>query len=273
VVGLLFFDPSTRTRFGFHAAAARLGGSAITLGDNKYQATMSAPESLEDTLRSVGAYCDVVVLRHAREDAVDIAAALLPVPVINAGNGSDEHPTQALIDLFAIRSWHGRLAGLRVGIVGDLRHSRAAHSLILALQRFEPREIRLLHPRGAELPESICEQCCSATLVGAGEFVHFDGLDALYFAGLPEGHDGTNDHRGPAIRRHFALTAETASRLSPSTLILDPLPRIDEIEPSIDALPNAGYFKQSDEAQHVRLAVLEAILRLGGTEESAGQGW
>jgi aspartate carbamoyltransferase catalytic subunit len=257
ILGLVFFQPSTRTRVGFHAAMARLGGTAIEVTETKAQPGMSQPESLVDTIRSISGWCDALVLRHHSSEELQAAAEASDAPVINGGSGCEHHPTQALLDLFAIRRRFGRLEDLRIGIAGDLGSSRAARSLVEALAHFSPRELRLMAPLGRELPGSVL-----AGLDGARIDVRHDlaveDLDILYMAGLPEGvGDGRLDE---VIRGRFRLTRARAEALDPGALVLDPLPRIDEIEPEVDALPAAGYFAQSREALFVRCAVLERVL-------------
>jgi aspartate carbamoyltransferase catalytic subunit len=266
ILGLFFFQASTRTRFGFHAAIARLGGTAIELTETKYQAGMGRPESLGDMMRSISSYCDAIVLRHDSVAAFREAMAVSDVPVINGGCGLEHHPTQALIDLFAIRRRFGRLKGLRVGLAGDLARSRAARSLVEALACFSQEELRLMAPEGRELPDSLLAGWDVARIRRSGE-MDFGDLDILYMAGLPEG-------TGPGRltekeRQRFRLTRERAETLPASALVLNPLPRIDEIDPGMDALPVAGYFDQSREAIFVRCAVLEEVLSREGSTADA----
>jgi aspartate carbamoyltransferase catalytic subunit len=254
VLGLLFFQPSTRTRFGFHAAMARLGGTAIELNETKHQPGMTRAESLSDTVRCVSAYCDAMVLRHFSVAAFEESLSGSAVPVINGGSGVEHHPTQTLIDLFAIRRHFGRIEGLRVGIVGDLESSRAMRSLLRALAYFPPRELRLMLPAGEApglLPEELTVKPAISHMLLAGD------LDVLYMGGLPEGGDGIypEEDRAP-----FRLTAERAASLEASALVLDPLPRIDEIDPAVDTIPQARYFEQSADGVYVRGAILDTFL-------------
>lgn len=259
ILGLLFFQASTRTRIGFHSAIARLGGTGITIEKTKYQPGMTHPESLEDTLRSIVHYCDAFVLRHPENDSIDRAARVLTgVPLLNAGNGLDEHPTQALIDLFAIRSWHHRLEGLRIGFVGDLARSRSTHSLLQALHYFPPAELRLMHPASAAAPPNILSSQLTDTLRTESD-LRVQHLDVLYVAGFSQGDEAP--HYDTAARQRFRLTTQVLPRLSGRCLILDPLPRIDEIDPLVDRSPNAYYFLQSTAGRFVRSAILE--LQLG----------
>jgi len=239
---------------------ARLGGTAIEVTETKVQPGMSWPESLVDTIRSTSGWCDALVLRHPSPEEFQTAVEASEVPVINGGSGCEHHPTQALLDLFAIRRRFGRLEDLRIGIAGNLGGSRAARSLVEALAHFPPRELRLMFPPGRELPGSVLAGF-DGTRLDVRQDLAVEELDILYMAGLPE---GAGDARlDEAIRRRFRLTRARAEALDPGALVLDPLPRIDEIEPEVDALPAAGYFAQSREALFVRCAVLERVLAAG----------
>jgi aspartate carbamoyltransferase catalytic subunit len=258
ILGLFFFQPSVRTRFGFHAAMARLGGTAIELTETKFQAGMSRPESLPDVIRSISDYCDALVLRHESVTAFREALEASDVPVVNGGCGHEHHPTQALIDLFAIRRRFGRLEGLRVGLAGDLAASRSARSLLQGLAHFPLKELRLISPQGKEAPASLLADL-PADVIHWRDQLDIGGLDVLYMAGLPK---GTGPGRSEdEVRERFRLTRQRAESLPESSLVLNPLPRIDEIDPEVDSLSIAGYFSQSKEAVFVRCAVLEAVLQ------------
>ncbi len=261
ILGLLFFQPSTRTRVGFHAAMARLGGATVEVAETKLQPGMGKAESLTDTVRSVSAYCDCLVLRHPSGDEFRSAIAVSDVPVINGGSGGEHHPTQALIDLFAIQRRFARLEGLRIGMAGDLEGSRAVRSLIQALAYFPPRELRLMSPKGRELPLPFLRGFSSSEINQRYELT-VEGLDILYMAGLPKGLG--ESELDEAVRERFRLTRSRAERLPTEALVLNPLPRIDEIEIEVDELPVAGYFTQSREALFVRCAVLEQMLNTLG---------
>jgi aspartate carbamoyltransferase catalytic subunit len=248
-LGLLFFQTSTRTRFGFHAAMTRLGGTAIELNETRYQAGMSRGESVSDTLRCISAYCDGVVLRHPSVVEFQEAAAVSSVPIINGGSGIEHHPTQTLIDLFAIRRRFGHLEGLRIGVVGDLIGSRSARSLVASLAYFPPAELRLMAPESRQLPCTFLE-ALSTGCVTKTESLNVAGLDAIYMAGFPEA-------AGPVEERsRYRLTKESARSLDTAAIVLSPLPRIDEIDPAVDHLPQAGYFAQSEQGLLVRIALL-----------------
>lgn len=246
VVGLFFFQPSTRTRLGFHAAAARVGATAIELTTTKYEAGMSAPESPLDSFRSIAGYCDLIVLRHSDESDFQEMVSHSPVPVINGGCGTSSHPTQTLVDLFAIRSHFGRIEGLRIGLAGDLAGSRAAKSLVKALRHFPPAELRLMAPEGHQMdgPSGFLATVAASRLDA-------DGLDVLDMVGFPEG-----NRTAQGIRRHCQLDSSMADKLGAGALIISPLPRIDEITTAVDSMPQAAYFTQHSSGQCVRMAIL-----------------
>lgn len=256
VVGLFFLQPSTRTLLGFSAAAVRLGSGTVALSEARFAAGMSAAETLEDTVRSVAGYFDAIVLRHSDPRALTAAAECADAPVINAGSGEDEHPTQALIDLFALRAVRREISGLRIGLVGDLAGSRAAHSLLRALSHFPPVEARLISPPERKLPEEIRRELPFA--LSDFDALCLEGLDAVYVAGLPE---GAGEHRlSEDVRGRFRLTARNIRALAPHVPILCPLPRVDEIDSALDRDPRARYFSQSCDGLFMRGAVLERAL-------------
>lgn len=251
-----FFEASTRTRIGFVVATARLGGVPVDLDECRYGAGMSTAESLEDTIRCASGLVDVAVLRHASSTDHRRAVAAATCPVINAGNGAEEHPTQALIDLFAVRHGIARLEGLRIGLIGDLG-SRCAHSFVRAMGRFSPAELRLMHPEGRRLDDSWLEGLDRHKIEVVSK-LRLDGLDIAYFAGLPE--HGPDGRLGVAERKEWRLTPELLRSLPESGLVLCPLPRIDEIDPRVDEEPRCVYFQQSDNGLFVRMALLERLL-------------
>ena len=258
VLVLAFFQSSARTRIGFAAAGIRLGFSTTELNSERYDIRMTASESLSDTIRVVSAYADAMVLRHEADTAWATAVASTKCPLINGGNGNDEHPTQAIIDLFAIRRATGRLHGLRVGIVGDIIGSRSAHSLIKALALWGQQEIRLMGPR-SRVDSIVAGRWSSrvATEINVAHELNLRDLDVVYVAGLPE---GAGPNRVDADERAtFALTPQRLQDLSARAVVLCPLPRIDEIACDVDGDPRCRFFEQSDDAVWVRMAILAFI--------------
>lgn len=245
---LAFFEPSTRTRLGFARSALDVGAATSEIGSTRFGAGTSAPESLEDTLMVAAAYFDVIVLRHTEVPATFPDG---PASIVSAGLGTDEHPTQTLVDLATVAAEIGTIEGLRWGIVGDVRGSRSAHSLLRALRWFSPAEVRIMSPAGRGASHEFIEQLHAST-AGPGEV---DDLDVLYVAGLPPGSGefALDDDR----RRPWRVDRRTLDRLPPTARVLCPLPRIDEIDPVVDADPRSAWFRQSARGRFVRTAVLE----------------
>jgi aspartate carbamoyltransferase catalytic subunit len=246
---LALLTPSTRTRLGFARAAVDVGAVPVMFEATRNAPTMSAPETLEDSLASVADYYEVIVLRTAQYPAT------LPegsASIISAGLGQDEHPTQALIDLFSVQRELGRIEGLRWGFVGDLDWMRVVRSLLRALVWLDPAEVRLMAPPGRRpSPELLNDLPSSEAEPGDVE-----GLDVLYVAGLPPG--SAELALDDAARRPWRVGPETMARLAPGARVLCPLPRVDEIDPEVDADPRSAWFRQSAAARFVRTAILEA---------------
>ena len=260
LVALLFFEDSVRTRIGFEAAVARCGGRTFALAATKYGSSQLSPESLADTLRSVGGWCDALCIRDADASSARLAAAVTDVPVINCGNGSEEHPTQAMVDLFAIETLLGGVDGLSIAIVGDLDGMRSAHSLILALSLFRGVRVRCVAPPGLGIPARY-----SQPFIAAGNSMtetsspRYDDVDVVYVAGIP-----TTTGRGvlpQETRDVYRVDAAAVETLAPGSIILCPLPRMDEIAPEVDDSEHAAYFRQSALGLPMRTSLLEHVLR------------
>ena len=259
VVALAFFEDSLRTRVGFEAAAARLGARGLSVTAFKQTEAMGQPESLLDTVRSIDGWCDVLCLRHPDAAAVRAVGEVAHVPVINCGGGRDEHPTQALVDLFAIQELRGAIDGLTIGLLGDLHAMRTAHSLALALARFDRITVRCIGPAGLELPERFAEPLRAAGhSLSVTTVMDVEGLDVLYVAGLPA-HTRAGTLTASEQAR-FHVTCEVVRRMPADALVLSPLPRVDEIRPDVDSTPQAVYFRQSALGLNVRMAVLDEQL-------------
>jgi len=257
VAGLLFLQPSTRTRIGFQVAMARLGGTSVEIHETKYEEGMDNAETLSDTIRAIGGYCDILIMRHSSFTEVKHAAEISQVPIINGASGIEHHPTQALIDLYAILRKFGKVDGIRIGLVGDLGNSRCARSLLRALCQFAPKEIRLMAPARHKLPVDTITQFPDGVALEC-PCLQTQGLDVLYMAGLPPGKGEL--FLTPEERLQFRLTAEHLAQLPDNGMVLCPLPRIDEIDVGVDVSPKASYFSQSLEALFVRMAVLEKFM-------------
>lgn len=257
VLATLFYEPSTRTRLSFESAMERLGGSTISVTEASASSAAKG-ESLADTVRVISGYSDAIVLRHPREGSARLAARFATVPVINAGDGAGEHPTQTLTDLYTIREATGQLDDVRVVLGGDLRYGRTVHSLVLALGLYEA-DLILAAPTGEfDLPEGLRQEAedRGATITHAASLedaVH--DADILYQTRLQ-----TERFEGQGVRPH-RVTMETLREAPPGLKVLHPLPRIDEIARDVDETEHAAYFQQAHNGLPVRMAVLETLLR------------
>lgn len=256
VIGLWFLDASTRTRVGFEVAALRLGAKPFYIAQQKFTQRMSTEESFEDTLRVVSDYADLLCIRGAEDFTTRLSRA--SCPVLNCGNGDDEHPTQAITDLFTIQKLKGRIEGLRICIVGDLRHMRTAHSLVQGLLTFQNMHIDLVSPAALSLPKKyfIPYTTRGNAIVETEDFRgSVARADVVYMAGFaPQTPIGVFDD---SQRLPFQLNEIVAVAIKPEAIILCPLPRIDEITPEVDLLPQASYFAQSKLGLFTRMAILE----------------
>jgi aspartate carbamoyltransferase catalytic subunit len=260
VLAALFFEPSTRTRLSFESAMLRLSGRTLGFADEKMSSTAKG-ESLADTIRMVESYCDLIVLRHPREGAARLAAEATSRPVINGGDGSNQHPTQTLLDLYTIRRRCGRVNGLRIGFLGDLKYGRAAHSLIEALAMLG-NELTLISPPTLRLPERKLEEIremrvpCTQT---EDMLTAVRGLDVLYVTRIQQERFG-DPFEFERVRNAYQIDIGIVDYGKPGMIVMHPLPRVNEIHPSLDASPQAAYFEQAKNGVTVRKALLAILL-------------
>lgn len=259
VLGLLFFEPSTRTRMSFASAVARLGGQSISM-DSVEASSMVKGETLADTIRVVSGYVDTIVLRHPKEGAARLASEFAHVPVINAGDGAGQHPSQTLLDLFTIRQ-SMPLEGIRVGLLGDLRYGRTAHSLAHALSLYRA-TLHTISPKGLELPSGLASELRDE---GTEVIEHDDvqeivkDLDVLYVTRIQRERfpDSASYFK---VASSYRITPELLAGVREHLVVMHPLPRVDEIDPRVDRLPYARYFEQSANGIPVRMAMLMRVM-------------
>ncbi len=254
IMASCFFEPSTRTRLSFESAMKRLGGDVIGFSESG-TTSFQKGESLFDAMKIIGLYSDVIVLRHPLEGAAKQAAMATNKPVINAGDGANEHPTQTLLDLFSIRECQGRLENLNIAFVGDLLHGRTVHSLALALKFFKCR-LYLVSPPQLSMPETICQSLRAAGIpfslhVSIEEVV--DKVDILYMTRLQK-------ERFASATDYYQLDAKILARGQKNLKVLHPLPRVGEIAKEVDESPFAYYFEQAENGMYVRQALLAQAL-------------
>ncbi len=267
VLAALFYEPSTRTSASFIAAMERLGGSVIPITQGVQFSSVSKGESLPDTIRTLEQYADVIVLRHPEVGSAAEAAEAASVPVINAGDGAGEHPTQALLDLYTIRSELGRIEGLEIAMVGDLRFGRTVHSLTRLLGLYDvklsfvsPEILRLpldlmngLRDSGVELRETYDV----ADVIERADVLYVTRVQKERFTDLAQYEE---------VKDYYRITADLMRQARRDMVVMHPLPRVGEISPEIDMDPRAAYFRQVRNGMFVRMALLAGVLgqELGG---------
>ena len=260
----LFYEPSTRTRLSFEAAMLNLGGSV--LGFSSADSSSAAKgESVADTIRVVSGYADIAAMRHPKEGAPMVAAAKSGIPVINAGDGGHQHPTQTLTDLLTIRSLKGRLHNLTIGLCGDLKFGRTVHSLINALVRYTGIRFVLISPEELRLPSYIREDVLEKNHVEYKEEVRLEDalpeLDLLYMTRVQKERFFNEDDY--VRTKDFYILDKKKLQLAPKDmLILHPLPRVNEISVEVDDDPRAVYFKQAQYGVYVRMALILTLLEV-----------
>jgi len=260
ILASIFFEPSTRTRLSFETAMNRLGGGVIGFAGTEATSVVKG-ETLADTIRMVSGYADAVVLRHPQEGAAKLAIEFSDVPIINAGDGAGQHPTQTLLDLFTIRREMGRLEGLNISLIGDLRFGRTTHSLAPALARFG-NTINLVSPKGLEMPNGVVGYLENAGMLGSVSHSLEDIVpqtDVLYVTRIQKERfpDPVEYEKVAGVYR---VDAELVSRGPEKMIIMHPLPRVNEIAPEVDALPQAKYFTQAFNGVPVRMALLSMLI-------------
>ena len=259
ILGLCFFEPSTRTRMSFDTAMKRLGGRTIDVGAVE-SSSVTKGETLADTMRVLEGYADALVLRHPSEGAATMAAEFVDVPLVNAGDGAGQHPTQTLLDLYTIRENAG-LDDITVGIMGDLKYGRTVHSLAAALTNFDVRQ-QFISPESLQLPRSVRYDLHES---GAQVREHTDlddvlpELDVLYVTRIQrERFPDENEYR--KVAGQYRIDTDDLRSANDSLTVLHPLPRVDEIAPEVDDTDHAKYFEQAHNGVPIRMALLDMLL-------------
>jgi len=264
LLATLFYEPSTRTRFSFEAAMLKLGGQVIGFSEPNSSAVAKG-ESVADTIRTVGCYADIAVMRHPKEGAPRVAANNSEIPVINAGDGGHQHPTQTLTDLLTIRCERGSFSNITVGLCGDLKFGRTVHSLIKALSRYENVKFILISPEELRVPEYVRKE---VLIKNKMEFVEVEKmqpalpeLDVLYMTRVQK-ERFFNEQDYIRLKDSYILDAEKMKKAKKSMMVLHPLPRVNEIAVDVDDDPRALYFKQAKYGMYVRMALIMSLLGL-----------
>jgi len=264
VLTCLFYEPSTRTSASFIAAMERLGGSVIPITQGVQYSSVSKGESLPDTIRTLEQYSDVIVLRHPEIGAAKVAADYASIPVINAGDGTGEHPTQALLDLLTIQEELGTIDGLQVAMVGDLRFGRTVHSLTKLLQQYDVK-LRYVSPDILRLPLTLMNQLRDLGVdVRESHDVAdvIETADVLYVTRIQK-ERFTDMAQYDEVKDLYEITPDIMTRAKQDMVVMHPLPRVGEIHYSVDSDPRAAYFRQVKNGMFVRMALLAAVLGKG----------
>ena len=256
----MFFEPSTRTRMSFETAMKRLGGDVVNLGDVK-SSSAAKGETLYDTMRMVDGYCDIASLRHPRQGAAQYAADACNIPIMNGGDGAGHHPTQTLLDLFTIRQAHGRLDGLTVALVGDLRYGRTVHSLSHALARFDCNLI-FISPSQLAMPSEIVSDLTNdgANITETEDlYGAISDADVIYMTRIQKERFPDEDEY-TKVAGIYKLSAADLAGAKGEMIVMHPLPRVNEISPDVDATRHARYFEQAFNGVVARMALMCRLL-------------
>jgi aspartate carbamoyltransferase catalytic subunit len=263
IMATLFYEPSTRTRFSFETAMHRLGGHVISTENAAEFSSVAKGETLEDTVRIMNGYVDVIVLRHHEVGAAKRAAAVSRVPVINAGDGIGQHPTQALLDLYTIRKEIGAIDGLRIAMVGDLAQGRTVRSLAYLLSKFNDIKMYFVAPPALRMKEDILTHLRERN-VWYTEGTDLDKVlpevSVVYQTRIQKERFGDHLEEYETYRGVYIINRESLRLLKPNAIVMHPLPRLDEIAPEVDADPRAAYFRQAQNGLYVRMALLTLVL-------------
>ena len=263
LMATLFYEPSTRTRFSFEAAMLRLGGQNIGFSEAG-SSSVAKGESIADTARTVSCYADLIVMRHPKEGAPRVAANSARVPVINAGDGGHQHPTQTLTDLMTIRSLRGSLSHMTVGLCGDLKFGRTVHSLIKALSRYEGVGFVLISPEELRIPDYVRKEILDKKGLEYREVEQMDEvlpeLDVLYMTRVQK-ERFFNEEDYIRLKDRFILDEEKMALAGEKMMVLHPLPRVNEIAVEVDKDPRALYFEQARFGMYIRMALIMTMLQ------------
>ena len=260
VLASLFFEPSTRTHLSFSAAMQRLGGTTLGFADARVSSTAKG-ESLADTIRVVENYCDLILIRHPREGAARLASETTRLPVINAGDWTNQHPSQTLLDLYTIRQTRGRLDNLKIAFIGDLKYSRTVHSLIETLTHFD-NEIFLVSPQSLRMPPEFIEDLDAGGTVYTEDEDFFSiasDVDIIYTTRIQQ-------ERFPdpieyeKVKNAYRIDREAIERIGGNVTLMHPLPRLNEISTDLDDYPGSAYFDQAKNGVTVRKAIISLLL-------------
>jgi aspartate carbamoyltransferase catalytic subunit len=263
IMASLFYEESTRTRFSFESAMLRLGGGVISTENAKQFSSVSKGETLEDTIRILNGYSDVIVLRHYESGAARRAANVSQVPIINAGDGTGQHPTQAFLDLYTIQNELGRIDDLSIAVVGDLANGRTVRSLCYLLAKYRNVRIHMVAPEVVRMREDIKSYLVRHDVWFREETdlrAIAPEIDVLYQTRIQKERFGDRAEDYQAAQGVYVVDRDLLSRMKPDAIVMHPLPRVDEITTAVDDDPRAAYFRQAQNGLFIRMALLAACL-------------
>lgn len=262
ILATLFYEPSTRTRFSFEAAMLRLGGKIIGFSEPN-SSSVAKGESIKDTIRTIACYADIAVMRHPKEGAPRIASMSTDMPVINAGDGGHQHPTQTLTDLLTIRRANNSLSNLTIGLCGDLKFGRTVHSLIKAMSRYNNNKFVMVSPNELKIPDYIRKEVLAKNNIEFKEVERLEDvigeLDILYMTRVQR-ERFFNEEDYIRLKDSYILDGEKMKGAKENMIVLHPLPRVNEISYEVDNDPRAYYFIQAKNGMFVRMALIAKLL-------------
>ncbi len=262
-LGYLFFEPSTRTRLSFESAIALLGGTSVGIADAA-SSSIHKGETLGDTVKVISSYCDVLVLRHSLDGSSRFAAEISNKPVINAGSGTEEHPTQTIQDLFTIKKEKKKIDGLKIGITGDLKYGRTVYSLLYGLRNYDV-DVHLISPESLRIRSDstydIKKELSYTESSNIDEYI--EDLDVLYVTRIQK-ERFPDEEEYAKVKGSYVIGSDMVKKMKDDAIILHPLPRIDEISTDVDNTKQAKYFEQAEYGKYTRAALLGLILNENG---------
>jgi aspartate carbamoyltransferase catalytic subunit len=259
VVATLFFEPSTRTRLSFQSAAMRLGAKVLSFEDVGASSIVKG-ETFSDTIRMVDGYSDLIVVRHSKEGSARYAAQLAEHPVINGGDGGNQHPTQTLLDLYTIKRAKRKIEGLNVTLLGDLKHARTMRSLLYGLAMYGA-SIELVAPKGLEMNREVIKEVKEKFNANVTEksAIQLSNTDVLYLCRIQK-ERFSDQYEAEKVQKEFRITGETIKGAKEDMIILHPLPKVDEVAPEVDRSKHAYYYEQARMGIPVRMAIMDAMV-------------
>jgi len=262
IMAAVFYEPSTRTRFSFESAMKKLGGEVITTESAAHFSSAIKGESLQDSIKIISGYADVIVLRHPKKGSAKLASHVSRIPIINAGDGIGEHPTQALLDIYTIKKELGHLDNISVAMVGDLLNGRTIHSLLILLSLYKNIKFFFVAPPQLALPQEYKEHIRrkKQDFIEV-EDIHevLDKIDVLYMTRVQK-ERFKSEYEYHKLKNAYILDNNTLNKLNKNAIIMHPLPRVTEISPEVDADKRAAYFRQAKNGLYIRMALLKMIL-------------